>query len=132
MAKVTAHPYLTRPDHLVLENLFKDVKDNKTGTDDAASVAALSGLNDPQHPTFEPTVTVTWDLPALQQNVWFSKNVLQPYIRFIQAKVVRHPTDVVFATHICLILCTSLPSALWLFHHFTYLHGVAHVAWTFW
>ena len=44
----------------------------------------------------------------------------------------RHPTDVVFLTHIIQYLTINLGSALWLFYHFTYLHGVVHAAYTAW
>lgn len=47
-------------------------------------------------------------------------------------KVVRHPTDVVFLTNILMYTCINLPSAVLLFRHFTYLHAVLHVAFTFW
>jgi hypothetical protein len=46
--------------------------------------------------------------------------------------VVRHPTDVVFLTNILMYTFINLPSAILLFRHFTYLHGIAHLAFSFW
>jgi len=132
MSTRTPHAYLTKPDLLVLENLFSDI-DTPQLTNNAQTIDTLAGLNDPSRAEFEPTVTTTWDLPFLQSlDSIFNKKVLQPYISWAQRHVVRHPTDVVFATHLILLSCTSLPSALWMFHSFCYLHGIAHVIWTFW
>lgn len=39
----------------------------------------------------------------------------------------RFETDVVMVTHLILYFTTSLPSALWLFYRFTYLHGLLHI-----
>ncbi|EEP79617.1 conserved hypothetical protein [Uncinocarpus reesii 1704] len=40
--------------------------------------------------------------------------------------VARVETDVVMISHLLLYLTTSVPSALLLYHHFTWLHGIAH------
>jgi hypothetical protein len=47
-------------------------------------------------------------------------------------KIVRHPTDVVFLTNILMYTFINLPSAILLFRNFSYLHALAHVAFTFW
>jgi hypothetical protein len=53
------------------------------------------------------------------------KYVLQPYVSWA-AGIARRPTDVVMVTHLLLYFLTSLPSAVYLFRNFTYLHGVLH------
>lgn len=83
---------------------------------------ALDALNNPKSEGFEPTVFVTWDLQDLKP--WI-RSALSPYIRYAQT-VVRHPTDVVMLTHLILYFTTSVPSALYLYHHFTYVHGLLH------
>jgi hypothetical protein len=54
-----------------------------------------------------------------------------PYVSWAQG-LVRHETDVVMLTHLLLYFTTTLPSAVWLFYRFTYLHGVLHFAMQFW
>lgn len=53
------------------------------------------------------------------------KWMLQPYIQWAQ-QTVRHPTDVIMLTHLILYFLTSVPSAIYLFREFTWLHGIAH------
>ncbi|KAI1379526.1 hypothetical protein F4677DRAFT_442503 [Hypoxylon crocopeplum] len=40
-------------------------------------------------------------------------------------------SDVVMVTHLILYFTTSIPSAIWLYYHFTYLHGIIHSAMQF-
>ncbi|EMC94299.1 hypothetical protein BAUCODRAFT_74402 [Baudoinia panamericana UAMH 10762] len=143
-------PYHTEPDLIVLDNLFKDVKNGVCGAAapageksapeiieekaneiplereyDKETVARLKSFNDPKSPAFTPTVFVTWDerhIPAI-----INEYIIRPYTR-IGVRIVRHPTDVVFLTHILTYLTVNLGSAVWLFYHFTWWHGVAHVA----
>ena len=147
-------PYLTEADTVVLQNLFKDVdKDARTGrspndiipspeaidriandkTDhppqDQAAIDRLKAFNDPGGPDFKPTVFVTWDDKDIP--LFINQYLVQPYAK-VAARIVRHPTDVVFLTHILLYLFVNLPSALWLFYRFSYLHGIAHAVFTFW
>jgi len=60
-------------------------------------------------------------------------HVVQPYSRFAQG-VVRHPTDVVFLTHLLLYSSTILPSAIYLLWpgHFSWTHGILHTVFTMW
>lgn len=150
------HPYLTQPDLLVLDNLFHDVhkgirgKPNAVSSDqkpapetiealaddsnithdhDATSIARLKALNDPSDPAFHPTVFTTWDEKDIPEPI--NRYVVRPYAR-VAMRIVRHPTDVVFLTHLLLYLTVNLGSATYLFYHFTYLHGVGHAVYTLW
>ncbi|RAL16979.1 fatty acid desaturase [Aspergillus homomorphus CBS 101889] len=138
-------PNLTVPDRLVLEHLLKEAEnpaaataaaavpkpnheDEEVDAQTQATVQHLAAQNDPAHSSFTPTVFVTWDLPQLTPTLppvldkWF----LQPYIRMAR-KIVRVDTDVVMLTHLLLYLCTSIPSALYLFlGTFHWWHGVLH------
>jgi hypothetical protein len=149
----TIHSYLTEPDVIVLQNLFNDVEnkgkpstemkdpkitcktqqyaDDKVEylkTDDGA-LARLKALNDPNHAQFQPTVVVTWDEKDIPPII--NQYIIKPYTK-IATRIVRHPADVVFLTHILLYMSVNLPSAIYLFHNFSWLHGIAHAAFTFW
>ncbi|KAK1088920.1 hypothetical protein LTR48_001105 [Friedmanniomyces endolithicus] len=149
------HPYLTQPDLLVLDNLFRDVHDGNRGksstTDpklspetiealaddtnintnhDAASITRLKALNNPNDAAFQPTVFVTWDAKDIPEPL--NHYIIRPYAR-LAMQIVRHPTDVVFLTHLLLYSTVNLGSAMYMmFYHFTYLHGVAHAVYTLW
>lgn len=97
---------------------------------ESSILATLKARDDPQHDTFEPTVFVSVDLSTLKLNPILDKYLLQPYIRWAR-RVVRKPTDVVMVTHLILYFTTSVPSALYLFWNFTYLHGILHSAMQF-
>lgn len=149
----SVNPRFTQADAVVLKNLIQDVKSNIRGNagaqkkvspesiekssdnvvgehgHDQQSIALLKAYNDPQNPKFAPTILTTWDrenIPAVL-NRW----VLDPYNRFART-IVRHPTDVVFLTHIIQYITVNLGSAIWLFQNFTYWHGVLHLAYTAW
>lgn len=93
--------------------------------DDAGTLDKLRALNDPHHPDFVPTVFVSWDLDSLNLPAWLHRWVLQPYIRAAR-RLVRVETDVVMLTHLLLYFTTSVPSAVMLFRHFSWIHGVLH------
>jgi hypothetical protein len=145
----TIHPYLTQPDIVVLQNLFKDIDEagpkgsNTAGkseklngnnnseylkTDDGA-LNRLKALNDPKHPEFQPTVVVTWDEKDIPP--FINEYIVRPYTK-LATHIVRHPADVVFLTHIILYMCVNLPSAVYLFYNFSWIHGILHTAFTFW
>lgn len=148
------HPYLTQPDLVVLENLFRDVQagvsaqPGSTGekpppemiekhadeqpmdqNHDKEAVALLRGLNNPNSPSFQPTVFATWDEKDIPE--FLNNYIIRPYARAAK-RIVRHPTDVVFLTHIILYMTVNVGSAIFLFYSFTYLHGVVHAAYTLW
>lgn len=90
--------------------------------DKAATVAALQALNNPNHENFEPTVFLLWDVKDFNKTVTW---ILGPYIRWA-GQTARIPTDVVMLTNLILYMTTSVPSAIYLFRHFTWAHGLAH------
>ncbi|PNY27882.1 Uncharacterized protein TCAP_02190 [Tolypocladium capitatum] len=90
-------------------------------------VARLRAMRDPTSAKFEPTVLLSIDDCASRVPPTFNKYVLEPYIRWA-GKVARHETDVAMITHLILYFATSVPSAIILYRHFTYIHGVVHAA----
>jgi hypothetical protein len=97
---------------------------------DARDLAALKAMNDPGSSAFEPTVFSSVDLGTLKVHPMVDRLLLAPYIRWAQS-IVRHPTDVVMLTHLLLYWTTSVPSALYLFYSFSWVHGVVHTAMQF-
>jgi hypothetical protein len=94
-------------------------------------IAVMKAMSDPKHNEFEPTVFVSVDLRDLKLRYpRLDKYVIQPYVNWAEG-VARRPTDVVFLTHLLLYSVTSLPSAIYLFRNFTYLHGFLHFAMSF-
>lgn len=92
---------------------------------DEAALAIISGMNDPGSAYFEPSVFNTWDLSTLGKLPPVLDRLLKSYVE-LGRSVVRVETDVVMLTHMILYFTTSVPSALWLFYHFTWVHGVMH------
>lgn len=104
-------PDFTPSDRLILGSiLHSDDKVNREKT-----LLQLKAMND------TPTVFVSWDIDDWKER-WF----IRPYVRFARS-LVRQPTDVVMVTHLILYFSTSVPSALFLYHHFTYLHAFLHL-----
>lgn len=99
--------------------------------DDSTTVQSLTALNDPKHADFVPTVFVTWDLDQVKIPTWLRTAFLDRYITWAQG-VVRTPTDVVMLTHLILYFTTSVPSALFLFYRFSWIHAVLHVVMQGW
>ncbi|PGH34579.1 hypothetical protein GX50_02562 [[Emmonsia] crescens] len=159
------NPNLTRPDLIVLKELFGDVSrlrsqavktpesrsNSASGTEkprvdktenrqrsnknehtesnglqaNRATVETLASFNNPQHKDFEPTIFVTWDFKDIKLPRLLNDFLLQPYINFGR-KIVRVETDVVMLTHLLLYFATSVPSAIFLFYRFNWIHGVLH------
>jgi len=144
---------LTQADLIVLENLFADVKTQVRGRPgstkekpevieekaaeeepidqeyDQDAIGRLNAFNDAKNPNFRPTVFVSWDekdIPAVLNDY-----VVRPYVQIAKG-IVRHPTDVVFLTHILMYFSTNLPSAIYLYYNFSYWHGVLHALYTLW
>ena len=134
----TLDPGLTIPDAVVLTNLFKDIekeRSKQTTTSNAKDSTALdeedikhlTALNNKDDLLFQPTVFTTWDEKDL--NPTFNEYIVKPYTKIAQ-NIVRHPTDVVFLTHILLHFATIVPSAIYLFRNFSYIHAVLHTVWS--
>jgi len=130
-------PFLTAADTIVLENLLHDVDiggnpSSETLNDvDQAALDRVIGLSDETSNDFESTVFTGWDIKDLHLPPIINHAIVQPYVRWAQT-IVRHKTDVVFLTHTLLYLSTSVPSALYLFCHFTYAHAICHWIMTGW
>ena len=103
----------------------------KCGRSDSATavadVARLKAMRDPTSAAFEPTVLLSTDDCAAHVSSAFNEYVLQPYVRWAR-KVARYETDVAMITHLFLYFATSVPSAVVLYRHFTYIHGAVHAA----
>lgn len=87
------------------------------------AVKTLKAMREPQNLRFEPTVLLTVDdvesrLPA--------KSFLRPLLRSLR-RVARHETDVVMVLHLALYFSTSVPSAIYLYMNFSYIHGILHL-----
>lgn len=87
------------------------------------SVSKLKAMREPKNQRFEPTILLTVDdvesrLPA--------KSFLRPFLRSLRG-VARHETDVVMVLHLALYFSTSIPSAVYLYRHFSYIHGILHM-----
>ncbi|TVY56580.1 hypothetical protein LSUE1_G010015 [Lachnellula suecica] len=132
--------FFTASDDIVLAELYRDIYDAEASSNSHLSpeqrqiaLDGLENLNDPKHPNFEPTVFCTWDLdgPETKSGRTLRESILHLYIDWART-VVRHDTDVVFLTHILTYFTTALPSALYLFHDFHLLHGIAHLLLIVW
>ncbi|KAI1647894.1 uncharacterized protein F4817DRAFT_336250 [Daldinia loculata] len=160
MDTIIISPELPPNDVLLLRNLAEDIKqyqENRTGPSnkDAATtpgqeavdgalgngapssrdehdLARMRALNDPAHQEFEPTIFSSVDFRDLSSRLHpvVYEYILKPYIKWAQS-IARHPSDVIMVTHLIIYFTTSVPSAIWLFYHFTYLHGIIHSAMQF-
>lgn len=129
------NPHLPHSDEIVLQNLFHDIRDNpescseKVPERDQATIELLQSLTNPKDPAFEPTIFTTYDEGDIPE--WIKYYILQLYSQ-IAVTIVRHPTDVVFLTHLLWYFFTIVPSAAYLYHNFTYLHGIVHAVHSVW
>lgn len=92
---------------------------------DKAIIERLIAANNPNDVRFDPTVFVSWDVDQSRLPPWLYNHVLQPYIRWART-VVRNQNDVVMLTHLILYFTTSVPSAIYLFYNFSWMHGILH------
>jgi hypothetical protein len=122
-------PFLTRQDTVLLENLLRDAANGNVegdDKDDSEDYKLLHDLSDENSDRFEPQVFAGWDAKDLEKLPEpIQKYLLKPYIAWASG-VVRRRTDIVFLTHILIYLSTSVPSAVYLYYNFTWLHGVCH------
>ena len=111
--------------------VISEEKSTSSSADDTkGSMFTAAGLRDTAiHPVDSPKVSSTFPqllnataAPLVQQ---LDRHLLQPYIARASG-IVRRPTDVVFLTHIILYLTTSVPSAIYLYYSFSWLHAVCH------
>lgn len=131
--------FFTPADNIVLEELFKDIEIVESGAHasfgDRSSLKLLENMNDAKHPDFQPTIFSTWDFNLADPNNKTADSlqvsILRNYVTWARG-IVRHDTDVIFLSHILMYFFTSVPSALYLFNNFTYLHGIVHLLVTVW
>lgn len=126
--------YLTHADQIVLSNLGQDIHTHgnapkKSQDYDDQTLQRLRALNDPTHPDFAPCIFAMYDDKDLSH--WVKQYFVNPYCS-AAAKITRHPTDVVFLTNILWNLFITLPSALYLFYNFSYMHGILHTVQAAW
>lgn len=93
--------------------------------DEARDIATMKASRNPDSAKFEPTIVMSVDDCHSNLHPLVNKYLLQPYVRQAR-RIVRHETDVAMITHLILYFTTSVPSALFLFRHFTYTHGIFH------
>lgn len=131
--------FYTVSDNVVLKELYDDINestnktDKKLAGDDRPSLSLLSNLNDDKHPDFQPTIFSTWDIDLKDAKISddLFANILQRYVAWAR-RIVRHPTDVIFLNHIILYFVTALPSAIYLFYDFHWVHGFLHTLMIVW
>ena len=99
--------------------------------EDKAIIAQIEAWNVPDHECFEPTVVSTWDVRNFRTSPFIDHWILQPYIRWART-IVRNETDVVMLTHLILYFTTTVPSAILLYYHFHWIHGILHAVMQFW
>ena len=99
------HPFLTKPDIIVLQNLKRNIDDESNEdvaphkSDSHSTAQLLSNLNNPKSQDFSPTIFTSWDSSDISP--WIQHYLVYPYVEWAKT-VVRRPTDVVFLTHILL------------------------------
>lgn len=85
----------------------------------------MVALNDISSSAFVPTVFHSWDVEDFAALPQLGQSMLQTYIVWAKT-VVRNETDVVMVTHLLVYLFTSIPSAVYLYCHFHWIHGILH------
>lgn len=136
--------HLTDADIIVLKNLDGDIQrqtqsssrqvehgTGKTSTletnidpnDDETTMMLLTQL------TRQPTIFTMWDERQISKDL--KANFINRYVELANT-VVRRPADIVFLTHVLLYASTLLPSAIYLFSHFTWTHGILHFVFAAW
>ncbi|KAK3191163.1 hypothetical protein K4F52_002749 [Lecanicillium sp. MT-2017a] len=94
--------------------------------DELRDVAKLKAMRDPSHADFKPTVILSTDDIDNLFPPFIANTIIHPVAR-AAGRIARHETDAVMVLHLFLYLATSIPSAVLLYRHFSYLHGVGHV-----
>lgn len=129
--EATIDPLLLQSDLIVLQNLLRDISTtansktqsgrhhDDTDHDEKSSLRALAELEG------EPSVFTNWDMKDLPTGKGINAEIFRAYISWAQG-IVRNPVDVVFLTHIFLYFGTSVPSAVFLYYRFTWVHGILH------
>lgn len=130
---------LTEADIIVLKNLRYDIQND---IQDSSTAAAAARPNRPKSDDDDDSVRpileqlsressafTTWDNNEI--NPTLDRLVVQPYLAWA-SKLVRQDPDTVFITHIIVHFTTLLPSALYLYYSFSWLHAVLHTVYAVW
>jgi hypothetical protein len=122
--------HLTYADITLLRNLANDIDakdqlDNTEGEgyDDRTAMQVLTRISDEYSDKFQASPFSSWDERDL--NTWFRVVVVQPYVTWAEG-VVRRRADVVFLTHVGFYYATLIPSAVYLYYRFSWLHAACH------
>ena len=122
--------HLTYADTILLRNLAKDIDARvhsddweREGPDDRAAMKVLTGISDQYCGEFQASPFSGWDERDL--NTRFRAVVVQPYVTWAEG-VVRQRADVVFLTHVGFYCATLIPSAIYLYYRFSWLHAACH------
>lgn len=96
---------------------------------DASDLAILKALGDPADKRFTPSIFTTIDTEDLPSTLpaFLYHWLLRYYVSWAR-KVVRRETDVIMLTHLILYFTTTVPSAIFLFYRFSYIHATLHFA----
>jgi hypothetical protein len=132
--------FYTIADHIVLKELYHDI--NNHGSQDVANCSSftvpqsslnlLESLNDPTSECFQPDVLSSWDFDLKRtKGVRGFDFALRAYVSWART-VVRHETDVIFLSHLLIYTCTLVPSAIYLYSSFSWIHGVLHTVFAVW
>lgn len=129
---------LTEADTIVLKNLRYDIQNDirdsgapgekqlnqpKSEDDDYSVTPILEKLST------ESSAFTSWDNNEI--NPTLDRLIVQPYLAWA-SKLVRQKPDTVFVTHILIHYTTLLPSAIYLYYSFSWLHAVFHTVFAVW
>ena len=89
-------------------------------------VSRLVQLNDAKSSSFRQPIITSSDEPEKIVPDVAVAYILRPYVAWAHS-ILRRKEDVVFVTHMLLHVATVVPSALYLFRRFTWLHGILHL-----
>lgn len=125
---------LTVADKAVLRNLHYDIRHDIRDSRNASHAPKCDDDDSTLRPfldsnSHEGWIFTSWDSSEL--NTTLNRIFAQPYLRFAKS-LVRQDPDVVFITHILLHFTLLLPSAIYLYINFHWLHAVAHTVFAVW
>lgn len=121
--------HLTYADTVLWRNLAKDIdakvldSGEREADIDLAAMQVLTRISDESCDEFQASPFSGWDERDL--NAWFRVVIVQPYVAWAEG-VVRRRADVVFLTHVGIYCATLIPSAIYLYYRFSWLHAACH------
>lgn len=129
---------LTEADTIVLRNLQydiqNDIRDSSIPTRTRTNASKSEDDDESVRPLLEAlsaevSAFTTWDNNEI--NPTLDRFFVQPYLAWA-SKLVRQETDTVFITHILVHHTTLIPSALYLYYNFSWVHAVLHTVFAVW